>query len=51
MTDQTPKVGPTAADAPTEAPEQAKVFDYDVASNARTVAPSKPNPMSPLAAG
>lgn len=51
MADSAPKVGPSAADAPTSAPENAKVFGYDVASNARKVAPSKPNPASPLAAG
>lgn len=51
MSETTPKVGPTAADSPEVTPETAKVFDYDVASNARTVAPTKPNPASPLAAG
>jgi hypothetical protein len=51
MSETTPKVGPTAADAPTETPETAKVFDYNVASNARTAPASKPNPASPLAAG
>jgi hypothetical protein len=51
MSETTPKVGPTAADAPKETPETAKVFDYDVASNARTAPASKPNPASPLAAG
>jgi len=51
MSETTPKAGPTAADSPEVTPETAKVFDYDVASNARTVAPSKPNPASPLAAG
>ena len=49
--EQTPKVGPTAADAPEQPPEEAKVFGYDVASNARTMTQPKPNPMSPLAAG
>jgi hypothetical protein len=47
----TPKVGPNEADSPAPTPEDAKVFGYDVASNAQTVAPSKPNPASPLAAG
>lgn len=51
MSETTPKVGPSVADAPENAPETAKVFGYDVASNARKVAPAKPNPASPLAAG
>ena len=51
MAETSPKVGPTAADAPEATPETANVFDYNVASNARTVAPAKPNPASPLAAG
>lgn len=51
MAETTPKVGPSAADAPTSAPDNAKVFGYDVAANARKVAPAKPNPASPLAAG
>lgn len=51
MEESTPKVGPNESDAPSEAPENAQVFGYDVASNARTVAPTKPNPASPLAAG
>lgn len=51
MSDSSPKVGPSAADAPAAAPETAKVFGYDVAANAKTVAPAKPNPASPLAAG
>lgn len=51
MTESTPKVGPSAADSPEVVEETAKVFDYNVASNARKVAPAKPNPASPLAAG
>lgn len=51
MSETTPKVGPNSSDAPEATPESAKVFDYNVAANARTVAPSKPNPASPLAAG
>ena len=51
MSEATPKVGPSAADAPAEAPKDAKVFGYDVAANAKTVAPRKANPASPLAAG
>lgn len=51
MTETTPKVGPNVADAPEVTPETSQVFDYNVAANARTVAPSKPNPASPLAAG
>jgi hypothetical protein len=51
MEDTTPKVGPNEADAPVAAPETANVYGYDVASQAKTVAPSKPNPASPLAAG
>ena len=51
MEESTPKLGPNEADSPAPTPEDAKVFGYDVASNARTVAPSKPNPASPLAAG
>jgi hypothetical protein len=51
MSETTPKVGPTEADAPAQTPETANVFDYNVAANAGTVAPSKPNPASPLAAG
>jgi hypothetical protein len=51
MSETTPKVGPSEADAPAAAPETANVFGYDVAANAGTVAPSKPNPASPLAAG
>jgi hypothetical protein len=51
MTESTSKVGPNESDAPSEAPETAQVFGYDVAANARTVAPAKPNPASPLAAG
>lgn len=47
----TPKIGPNEADAPAAAPETANVFGYDVASQARTSAPSAPNPTSPLAAG
>jgi hypothetical protein len=47
----TPKVGPNEADSPTTVPETSNVFDYNVASNAQTVAPAKPNPASPLAAG
>jgi hypothetical protein len=46
-----PKVGPNLADSPDEVVGEAKVFGYDVASQSRTVAPSKPNPVSPLAAG
>jgi hypothetical protein len=51
MSETTPKVGPSEADAPATPPETANVFGYDVAANAGTVAPSKPNPASPLAAG
>jgi hypothetical protein len=51
MSETTPKVGPTAADSPEVTSETANVFDYNVAANSRTVAPSKPNPASPLAAG
>jgi hypothetical protein len=51
MEESTPKMGPNEADAPVSAPETANVFDYNVASNASTPAPVKPNPASPLAAG
>jgi hypothetical protein len=48
----TPKLGPNAADAPAAPVEDAKVFGYDVASQARVGSnPNKPNPNSPLAAG
>lgn len=48
----TPKLGPNASDSPETPPEEAKVFGYNVAQQAKTgnyVA--KPNPNSPLAAG
>lgn len=51
MSESTPKVGPTAADSPEVIEETAKVFDYNVASNARKVVQAKPNTASPLAAG
>lgn len=51
MTEPTPKNGPSLADAPQDSPIDAKVFGYDVASQARQPAPKKPNPNSPLAAG
>lgn len=51
MSETTPKNGPNAADAPEVAPEAAKVFGYDVASQAKKTAAAKPNPNSPLAAG
>ena len=51
MSETTPKVGPSVADAPSSTPENAKVFGYDVSANARKVVPAKPNPASPLAAG
>lgn len=51
MPETTPKVGPSPADSPAAAPKTANVFDYNVAANARTSAPAKPNPASPLAAG
>ena len=51
MAETTPKVGPTAADAPEAAPETANVFGYNVASQAKTAPAQKANPNSPLAAG
>lgn len=51
MPKSTPKVGPSPADSPAAAPKTANVFDYNVAANAKTSAPAKPNPASPLAAG
>lgn len=54
MAETTPKAGPNVADAPEEVTGDAKVFGYDVASQARNGAlqeAQKPNPNSPLAAG
>lgn len=51
MSESTPKVGPTAADAPSSAPEDAKVFGYNVAAQSRKAPAQKVNPKSPLAAG
>ena len=53
MAESTPKVGPNGADAPAETSGDAKVFGYDVASQARngSSAAQKPNTNSPLAAG
>jgi hypothetical protein len=51
MEESTPKIGPNEADSPSATPETAKVFDYNVASNAAAPAATKPNPASPLAAG
>jgi hypothetical protein len=48
MSDSNPTAAPNAAP---EAPETAKVFGYDVASQAQVVPVQKPNPNSPLAAG
>jgi hypothetical protein len=48
----TPKLGPNLSDSPESPPEEAKVFGYNVAQQARTGNHvSKPNPNSPLAAG
>jgi len=51
MTESTPKLGPNPSDAPQSPPEDAKVFGYDVAQQARFTHINKPNPNSPLAAG
>jgi len=53
MADSTPKAGPNAADAPEVTSENANVFGYDVASQAKrgNPAPQAPNVNSPLAAG
>jgi hypothetical protein len=48
MSDSTPTAAPNAAP---EAPETAKVFGYDVASQVKSTPVQKPNPTSPLAAG
>jgi hypothetical protein len=48
MADSDPKLSPLSEPEPTE---ETKVFTYDVASQASTSAPQKPNPASPLAAG
>jgi hypothetical protein len=48
MADSNPKVSPNAEP---KAPKDSNVFSYDVASQAKTTAPQKPNPASPLAAG
>lgn len=48
---ESPKVGPTAADAPASAPETANVFGYNVAAQSRKAPAQKVNPKSPLAAG
>lgn len=47
-----PKLGPNPSDSPETPPEEAKVFGYNVAQQARSGNyVSKPNPNSPLAAG
>ena len=51
MEESTPKVGPNPSDTAGTPPETAQVFGYDVASQAATTPASKPNPVSPLAAG
>lgn len=48
MSDSNPTAAPNAAP---ESPEGAKVFGYDVASQAKSTPVQKPNPNSPLAAG
>ena len=48
MSDSNPTAAPNAAP---ETPETAKVFGYDVASQAQETSVQKPNPSSPLAAG
>lgn len=48
MSDSDPRLSPNSAP---ETPEDAKVFGYDVASQASKPPEQKPNPMSPLAAG
>lgn len=48
MSDSNPKAAPNAAP---EAPENAKVFGYDVAAQAKSNPVQKSNPNSPLAAG
>jgi len=48
MADSDPKLSPLAEP---EAPEEASVFSYDVASQASSSTANKPNPASPLAAG
>jgi hypothetical protein len=51
MEDITPKTGPNPSDSPTTPPEEAKIFGYDVASQAKTSPSTTTNPNSPLAAG
>ena len=48
MSDSNPTAAPNAAPA---APENAKVFGYDVAAQAKYTPAQKLNPKSPLAAG
>lgn len=48
MADSDPKTSPNAEP---EAPSDANVFSYDVASQVKTPVQPKPNPNSPLAAG
>jgi len=46
-----PKSGPNLADAPEAPPENANVFGYNVASEAKKSFVPESNPNSPLAAG
>jgi hypothetical protein len=48
MSDSNPAAAPNSAP---ETPKDAKVFGYDVASQAKSAPVQKPNPNSPLAAG
>jgi len=48
MADSDPKTSPNAEP---EAPSEANVFSYDVASQVKAAPEVKPNPNSPLAAG
>jgi hypothetical protein len=48
MSDSNPTAAPNAAP---EAPKDAKVFEYDVATQSKQPPAQKPNPNSPLAAG
>jgi hypothetical protein len=48
MSDSNPTTAPNAAP---ELPKDAKVFGYDVASQAKSTPVQKSNPNSPLAAG
>jgi len=48
MADSDPRLSPLAEP---EAPEEASVFSYDVASQTSSAPVNAPNPASPLAAG